>query len=102
MEYLPEYANLDELKAHYKRGGLGDVKVKKFLNNVMQEELSPIRARRKEYEQRIGDVYDILKAGSEVAKEEAAKTLSEVKHAMKIDYFDTPEFLEEQVKKYSE
>ena len=61
-----------------------------------------IRARRKEYEQRIGDVYDILKAGSEVAKEEAAKTLSEVKHAMKIDYFDTPEFLEEQVKKYSE
>lgn len=102
VEYLPEYANLDELKAHYKRGGLGDVKVKKFLNNVMQEELSPIRARRKEYEQRIGDVYDILKAGSEVAKEEAAKTLSEVKHAMKIDYFDTPEFLEEQVKKYSE
>lgn len=101
-EYLPEYANLDELKAHYKRGGLGDVKVKKFLNNVMQEELSPIRARRKEYEQRIGNVYDILKAGSEVAKEEAAKTLSEVKHAMKIDYFDTPEFLEEQVKKYSE
>lgn len=101
-EYLPEYANLDELKAHYKRGGLGDVKVKKFLNNVMQEELSPIRARRKEYEQRIGDVYDILKAGSEVAKEEAAKTLYEVKHAMKIDYFDTPEFLEEQVKKYSE
>ena len=101
-EYLPEYANLDELKAHYKRGGLGDVKVKKFLNNVMQEELSPIRARRKEYEQRIGDVYDILKAGSEVAREEAAKTLSEVKHAMKIDYFDTPEFLEEQVKKYSE
>lgn len=102
VEYLPEYANLDELKAHYKRGGLGDVKVKKFLNNVMQEELSPIRARRKEYEQRIGDVYDILKAGSEVAKEAAAKTLSEVKHAMKIDYFDTPEFLEEQVKKYSE
>lgn len=100
VEYLPEYANLDELKAHYKRGGLGDVKVKKFLNNVMQEELSPIRARRKEYEQRIGDVYDILKAGSEVAKEAAAKTLSEVKHAMKIDYFDTPEFLEEQVKKY--
>ena len=101
-EFLPDYSSLDELKEHYSRGGLGDVKVKKFLNNVMQEELSPIRARRKEYEQRIGDVYDILKAGSEVAKEEAAKTLSEVKHAMKIDYFDTPEFLEEQVKKYSE
>ncbi len=69
MEYLPEYANLDELKAHYTRGGLGDVKVKKFLNNVMQEELSPIRARRKEYEHRIGDVYDILKKGSETAKQ---------------------------------
>lgn len=100
-EYLPEYANLDELKAHYQRGGLGDVKVKKFLNNVMQEELSPIRARRKEYEQRIGDVYDILKAGSETAKAEAAKTLDEVKAAMKINYFDTPEFLEEQIKKFS-
>ncbi len=100
-EYLPEYANLDELKAHYQRGGLGDVKVKKFLNNVMQEELSPIRARRKEYEQRIDDVYDILKRGSEVAKAEAAKTLDEVKAAMKINYFDTSEFLEEQVKKYS-
>ena len=101
-EYLPEYANLDELKAHYQRGGLGDVKVKKFLNSVMQEELSPIRARRKEYEQRIGDVYDILKEGSKVAREEAAKTLAEVKHAMKIDYFETPEFLEEQLAKYTE
>ncbi len=100
-EYLPEYANLDELKAHYQRGGLGDVKVKKFLNNVMQEELRPIRARRKEYEQRIDDVYDILKKGSETAKEEAAKTLAEVKAAMKIAYFDTPEFLEEQRKKYN-
>ena len=101
-EYLPEYANLDELKAHYQRGGLGDVKVKKFLNSVMQEELSPIRARRKEYEQRIGDVYDILKEGSKVAREEAAKTLAEVKHAMKIDYFETPEFVEEQLAKYTE
>ena len=73
MRNIPEHANLDELKAHYKRGGLGDVMVKKFLNNVMQEELSPIRARRKEYEQRIGDVNDILKAGSEVAKEEGCK-----------------------------
>ena len=83
--FLPEYSGMEKLKDHYRRGGLGDVKGKKFLNNVMQEELSPIRARRKEYEQRIGDVYDILKAGSEVAKEEAAKTLSEVKHAMMID-----------------
>ena len=78
------------------------MKVKKFLNSVMQEELSPIRARRKEYEQRIGDVYDILKEGSKVAREEAAKTLAEVKHAMKIDYFETPEFLEEQLAKYTE
>ncbi|MCI8389762.1 MAG: tryptophan--tRNA ligase [Roseburia sp.] len=99
-EYLPEYANLDELKAHYQRGGLGDVKVKKFLNNVLQEELSPIRARRKEYEGRIGDVYEILEQGSKAAKERAAQTLAKVKHAMKIDYFDTQEFLEEQKKKY--
>ena len=77
------------------------MKVKKFLNNVMQEELRPIRARRAEYEQRIGDVYDILKAGSETARQAAAKTVAEVKAAMKIDYFDTPEFLEEQSKKYS-
>ena len=100
-EYLPEYANLDELKDHYKRGGLGDVKIKKFLNNVMQEELAPIRTRRKEYEQRIGDVYDILKQGSMAAREMAAATLTEVKRAMKIDYFETPEFLEEQRKKYT-
>lgn len=99
-EYLPEYSCLQELKDHYTRGGLGDVKVKKFLNNVMQEELSPIRARRKEYENRISDVYDILKKGSETAKAEAEKTLAEVKHAMKIDYFATPEFLEEQVEKF--
>ena len=99
-EYLPEYANLDELKAHYQRGGLGDVKVKKFLNNVIQEELSPIRARRKEYEKDIEGVYEILKKGTEVAQERASQTLSEVKHAMKIDYFEDPEFLSEQIKKY--
>ncbi len=86
-EYLPEYANLDELKEHYKRGGLGDVKVKRFLLNVMQEELSPIRARRKEYEGRLGDVAEILRRGSEVAREEAAGTLSDVRRAMRIDYF---------------
>ena len=73
--YLPEYANLDELKAHYQRGGLGDVKVKKFLNNVMQEELEPIRNRRKELEKQIPDIYEILKKGSEVARKEAAKTM---------------------------
>lgn len=100
-EYLPEYANLDELKAHYQRGGLGDVKVKKFLNNVLQEELSPIRARRAEYEKNLDEVYDILKRGSETAREKAAKTLAKVKHSMKIDYFEDESFLAEQKKKYS-
>ena len=101
-EYLPEYANLDELKDHYKRGRLGDVKVKKFLNNVLQEELSPIRARRAEYEKNIEGVYEILKKGSEVAAETAAQTLSEVKAVMKINYFDDPAFLEEQIQKFNE
>ena len=86
--YLPDYANLDELKAHYQRGGLGDVKVKKFLNNVIQDELAPIRERRKAWEQRLPDVYDILAEGSKRAKETAAKTLADVRHSMKIDYFD--------------
>ena len=87
-EYLPDYANLDELKAHYTRGGLGDVKVKKFLNNVMQEELAPIRARRKEWEQRLPDVYEILKEGSKVAEAKAAQTLHDVREAMKINYLE--------------
>ena len=100
-EYLPEYANLDELKAHYQRGGLGDVKVKKILNNVLQEELSPIRARRKEYEKDIEGVYEILKKGSEEAQKIAAQTVKEVKSAMKIDYFSDPAFIEEQKKKFN-
>ncbi len=87
-EYLPDYQNLDELKAHYTRGGLGDVKVKKFLNNVLQEELAPIRERRRMWEQRIPDVYDILKAGTEVAEKKAAETLHDVRAAMQINYFD--------------
>ena len=87
-EYLPDYQNLDELKAHYTRGGLGDVKVKKFLNNVLQEELAPIREKRKMWEQRIPDVYDILKAGTEVAEKKAAETLPDVRAAMQINYFD--------------
>ncbi len=87
-EYLPDYQNLDELKAHYTRGGLGDVKVKKFLNNVLQEELAPIRERRKMWEQRIPDVYDILKKGTEVAEKKAAVTLNDVRAAMQINYFD--------------
>lgn len=86
-EFLPEYNNLDELKAHYQRGGLGDVKVKKFLNNVIQSELEPIRERRKMWEKNLPDVYDILKKGSAAARETAAKTLEDVRHSMRIDYF---------------
>ena len=100
-EYLPEYASLEELKAHYQRGGLGDVKIKKFLNNVLQEELNPIRARRKEFEKDIPMVYDILKKGSEAAREAAAQTLSEVKSAMRINYFDDAELIKAQAEKYS-
>ena len=99
-EYLPEYANLDELKAHYTRGGLGDVKIKKFLNNVIQEELAPIRARRAEYEKDIPAVYDILREGTKVAREQAAATLSEVKRAMRINYFDDEELIRAQSFKY--
>ena len=88
-EFWPEYKNLDELKAHYQRGGLGDVKVKKFLNKVLQAELAPIRARRKEWEQRIPDVMDILKEGSRVAEAKAAETLNDVKASMRINYFDS-------------
>lgn len=87
-KFLPDYANLDELKAHYRRGGLGDVKVKKFLNNVMQEELAPIRERRKYWEKNIPEVYDILKRGSEEAQKAAAETLKEVKASMRINYFE--------------
>ena len=87
-EFLPEYQNLDEFKAHYSRGGLGDVKVKKFLNNVLQAELAPIRERRKMWESRIEDVYELLKVGSEKASKTAASTLHDVRHAMKIDYFE--------------
>jgi len=98
--YLPDYPNLDELKAHYVRGGLGDVKVKKFLNNVMQEILEPIRSRRKELEQDIPAVYDVLKKGSDTARETAARTLSEVKSAMRINYFEDEELIHAQSEKY--
>ena len=87
-EFLPEYKNLDELKAHYQRGGLGDVKVKKFLNNVIQKELAPIRERRKLWEQKTPEVYEILRKGSLAAKEVAAQTLHNVRNAMKINYFE--------------
>lgn len=101
-EYLPEYANLQELKDHYTRGGLGDVKIKKFLNNVLQEELAPIRAKRAEYEKDIPMVYDILKRGSETAREKAAQTMDEVKRAMRINYFDDAELIRMQSEKYQE
>ena len=87
-EFLPEYSNLDELKAHYTRGGLGDVKVKKFLNNVMQSILGPMRERRAYWEARKPEVYEILKKGSEAAERKAAETLADVRAAMKINYFD--------------
>ena len=87
-EFLPEYQNLDELKAHYQRGGLGDVKVKKFLNNVIQTELAPIRARRKEWEQKTPEVYEILRLGTSKAREVATETLDNVRNAMKINYFN--------------
>ena len=99
-EYLPDYSDLDELKAHYMRGGLGDVKVKKFLINVMNEELNPIRARRKEYEKDIAYVYEILKKGSEAAREVAAKTLDDVKNSMKINYFADQALIDEHIRKY--
>lgn len=99
-KYLPDYKNLDELKDHYRRGGLGDVKVKKFLNNVLQAELAPIRARRKEYEANIPYVYQILKEGSEKAERVAAETLAGVKEAMKINYFDDLELIAAQAEKY--
>ena len=100
--FLPEYTNLDELKGHYQRGGLGDVKVKKFLNAIVQEELEPIRARRKELEKQIPEIYDILKKGSEVAREAAAATMSEVKAAMKINYFDDAALIAEQAARFTE
>ena len=87
-KFLPDYANLDELKAHYKRGGLGDVKVKKFLHNVLQDVLEPIRERRHYWEQRIPEVYEILRAGSKEAEAAAAATLHDVREAMRINYFD--------------
>jgi tryptophanyl-tRNA synthetase len=99
-EYWPEYANLDELKAHYMRGGLGDVKCKKFLQNVLEETLAPIRARRHELERDIPAVYDVLREGSAAARDTAAATLADVKRAMRIDYFDDAELIAAQAARY--
>ena len=92
--FLPEYSGMEELKEHYHLGGLGDVKVKRFLNQVLQEELRPIRQRRREWERRLPEVYDILKEGSKVARKKAEQTLEDVRHAMRIDYFDENSLLE--------
>ena len=100
-KYLPEYKNLDELKAHYTRGGLGDVKVKRFLNNVIQDELRPIRERRQEFAKDIPAVYRILEEGSRKAEAKAAQTLAEMKRAMKINYFEDKELIEEQAKRFA-
>ena len=99
--YLPDYPNLDELKAHYTRGGLGDMKVKKFLAAIMQEELGPIRERRKEFEKDIPAVYEMLRKGCEVARETASATLDEVRRAMKINYFDDADLIAEQAKRFA-
>ena len=99
-KYLPEYKNLDELKEHYRRGGLGDVVIKKFLNNILQDLLRPIREKRESLSKNIAYVYDVLKSGTKMAQEEANKTIKSVKKAMKIDYFADDEFLNEIVDKY--
>ena len=100
-KYLPEYASLDELKAHYRRGGLGDVKVKRLLIAILNETLDPIRERRHYYEARIGEVYDILRRGSETARAAAAETLADVRRAMKIDYFEDEALIAEQARQYA-
>ena len=98
--FMPEYKNLDEMKAHYCRGGLGDGTCKKFLLNVLNDRLEPIRERRKEWEQRIPEVVEILRRGTEAARQRGIATLNEVRHAMRIDYFDDPDFVKEQTEKY--
>ena len=100
-EYWPEYANLDELKDHYMRGGLGDVKCKKFLTKVLEETLAPIRAKRAEYEKDIPGVYDILREGCDAAREKAAATMHEMKDAMRINYFDDAELIAAKAREYS-
>lgn len=99
--YWPDYQSLDEVKEHYQRGGLGDMKVKKFLNKILQEELEPIRQRRAEFEKDIPAVYEMLRKGCEEARAVAAETLSEVRRAMKINYFDDAELIAEQAKRFN-
>jgi tryptophanyl-tRNA synthetase len=99
-DFWPEYKNLDELKDHYRRGGLGDMKCKKFLNTIINNMLDPIRQRRHEFEQDIPEIFNILKKGTEKARETAAQTMSEVRKAMRIDYFEDAELIKEQSEKF--
>ena len=100
--YLPDYANLDEMKAHYMRGGLGDVKCKKFLEKVLNETLEPIRARRLEFQKDIPAIYDMLRRGCEDARAVAADTLADVRRAMKINYFDDEALIAEQAQRFAQ
>lgn len=102
VKFLPEYKNLDELKDRYRRGGLGDMVIKKFLNNILQELLRPIRERRETLSQNIEYVYRVLENGTNDARKHAKGTLKRVKQSMKIDYFETDEFLKEIIDKYQE
>lgn len=101
-EFWPEYQNLDELKDHYRRGGLGDMKCKKFLNNVINNMLEPMRQRRHQWEQDIPGIYDILKKGTEQARETAAQTMDEVRHAMRIDYFNDLDLIRQQTERFAQ
>ena len=100
--YLPDYANLDELKAHYQRGGLGDVKCKKFLEKVLNETLEPIRQRRMEFQKDVPAIYEMLRKGCDDARAVAADTLADVRRAMKINYFDDKELIDEQVRRFAQ
>ena len=100
--FLPEYASLDELKAHYQRGGLGDVKIKKFLGKILNQELEPIRERRKEFEKDIPEVYNMLQKGSRKAREVAASTMDDVRRAMKINYFEDKQLIAEQAERFKQ
>ncbi len=101
-EFWPEYQNLDELKDHYRRGGLGDMKCKKFLNNVINKMLEPMRQRRHQWEQDIPGIYEILKKGTEQARETAAQTMDEVRHAMRIDYFNDLDLIRQQSERFAQ
>ncbi|MBP5306903.1 MAG: tryptophan--tRNA ligase [Paludibacteraceae bacterium] len=99
-EFLPEYHNLDELKEHYRKGGLGDMKCKKLLNEIINKMLEPMRVRRREYQKDIPEIYNMLRKGTELARETAAQTMAEVRHAMRIDYFDDADLIREQSERY--